>query len=430
MFSSSLKTTIGVVAILFSSALPVYAEDTPEPDIQSEIARLEKRLNDQEKLVEEQQRQLESQADEIYRQQKMIESLTRQRAKKLPPKIEKPKPQSTVMGMRGRGDPPSQVYAPMPMRDRDEDVEEARPQVEAIANQGGILSPKGRLTFENTIEYTNTSRNLFAFNGVELAQVVLVGGITAEATTHHIVQETGRLRLGLTDRLEADVHVPFVYRNDAITESATTAGTISTTREGYNLGDIDAGLAYQINDGKEGWPFFIGNLRYKANNADGPFDVPYDTNNIAKRLPTGTGFQTVEASMTAIKVSDPVVLFGNLGYVYDIPRIIGKDFNGTHIGRVKPGDAINMLAGMAFAINQDISFSLGYKHSYVFPTTQRVNGVNRTGDTSQVGSLTMGISYALTPTTSLNANLEAGVTNDAPDIHLVFRVPFMIGDFF
>jgi hypothetical protein len=287
------------------------------------------------------------------------------------------------------------------------------------------------------MEYTNTTRNLFTFNGVELAQVVLVGAINANAVRHQIVQETGRLRLGVTNRLEFDVHVPYVYRNDALTNTSTTSGLVTQSSiEGADLGDIDTGIAYQMNNGTQGWPFLIGNLRYKANNADGPYDVPYDSNNIAKRLPTGTGFQTAEASVTAIKVSDPAVLFGNLGYVYDMSRDINRNFGTTYVGRVEPGDAINALIGVAFAINQQTSFSLGYKHSYVFSTVQHSVDVSSgqaftsNSGTSEVGSLNLGLSYAVTPATSINFNVEAGVTNDAPDVHLVLRIPFQLGNVF
>ncbi len=326
----------------------------------------------------------------------------------------------------------SEPFHALPQRKTSTDSEAMPPQVEALADRGGVLSPKGRLSFENTLEYTNTTRNVFAFNGVALAQVVLVGGITANTARRQIVQETGRLRLGVTNRLEVDVHAPFVYRNDAITNTITTTGLSETkTIEGANLGDIDAGLAYQLNQGRAGWPFLIGNVRYKANNAEGPFDVPYDANNVAKRLPTGTGFQTIEGSLTAIKVSDPAVLFGNIGYVYDIPRDINRDFNGVYVGHVKPGDAVNGLVGLGFAINPDASFSLGYKHSYVFPTYQdTVSGgaATRTSSgSSQVGSLVFGTSYSLSPQTSLNFTVEAGVTNDAPDVHLILRIPIILG---
>jgi len=152
-------------------------------------------------------------------------------------------------------------------------------------------------------------------------------------------------------------------------------------------------------------------------------------------MPTGTGFQTIEASVTAIKVSDPAVLFANLGIVYDVPRDINRNFGQTRITSVNPAHAVNALVGVGFAINQDTSFTLGYKHSYVFPTAQHSIGLTtgnpfvNNSDSAQVGALVLGMTYALSPKTSINLNVEAGVTNDAPDIHLILRVPIQLGKF-
>lgn len=438
--------TSGLSALLlvFSGASSAFAST----DLEGELGLLKKRIEAQQVL-------LDSQNEEIAKQRELIESLIAARVKNGEPVrnaaktgksktvVKKDKKhkwhqvsfadpslgEKKMSALSARG---AEAGALPPPPSAAEGV--ARPQVDALANQGGVLSREGVLTFENAIEYTNTTRNLFAFNGVQLAEVVLVGGITASAARHQVVQESGRFRLGITDRLEADVRIPFVYRNDALTNSVSEGGSVTTSIEGANLGDIDFGLAYQMNDGLYGWPFLVGNVRYKTNNADGPFDVPYDDNNIAKRLPTGTGFQTVEASVTAIKVSDPAVLFGNIGYVYNVPRDINHDFNGVYVGNVSPGDAINALVGMGFAINQDLSFSLGYKHSYVFPTYQKITqsgSTTRTSSgTSQVGAVTFGISYAVTPETTVSFNVEAGATNDAPDVRLIFRVPIKLGTLF
>lgn len=450
MSKVSFLASSGLCAIVLACSAPFLA--VAETDLESQVQALIKRVDEQQKI-------LTTQSEEISKQKKIIDSLSVKKAKDAPSSEQTATATSTDKKSKKKGSSAKETtasasgttatIAPVqtlaserhvempasmtPPRARKEE-KDVRPQVDALANQGGVLSRAGTLTYENTLEYTNTTRNLFAFNGVQLAQVVLVGGIEANTTRHQIVQETGRLRLGLTNRLEADVHVPFVYRNDALTNSVTSGSSTTTTIEGANIGDVDVGLAYQINDGKAGWPFLIGNLRYKANNADGPFDVKYDSDNMAKRLPTGTGFQTVEASMTAIKVSDPAVLFGNLGYVYDVPRDVDRDFSTVHVGHVNPGDAINAMAGMGFAINQDMSFSMGYKHSYVFPTYQKTTqeGVTTTtsSGTSQVGALTFGLSYAVTPETNVNFNVEAGVTNDAPDVHLIFRVPIKLGTLF
>ncbi len=446
------------VCLIFITTFPVAA------DVQSDVTILEKRLNDQDKLISAQQAVLAEQSKQLAEQKKQLEALLKKselaeqikKAKLITTKKlsqiftsnEHPGNKNTASAQKASLTVTQQthsnsqkgasgVQSMTPPEAPQSATEQQRPQVQALANQGGVLTPKGVMTFENAIEYTNTTRNLFIFNGVEIATTVLAGAITDTAARHEVVQESGRFRLGLTDRLEADIHIPYVYRNDALTNMATQNAAVSKSSvEGHSIGDIDAGLAYQLNNGNEDWPFLIGNFRYKANNADGPYDVPYNSNNIATRLPTGTGFQTFEASVTAIKVSDPAVLFGNLGYVYDMSRNINKDIGSLHIGRVDPGDAINALFGVSFAINQETSFSLGYKHSYVFSTIQNASDItsgatSRTSSgSSQVGSLTFGLAYALTPTQSINVNVEHGVTNDAPDLHLMVRMPFQLGKIF
>ncbi len=308
-----------------------------------------------------------------------------------------------------------------------------RPDIPALANAGGVLTPKGELVYENTLEYLNTTNNVFTFDGVELAELVFVGVTNTSTAVRQILQDSHRLRLGLTNRLEADIRIPYVYRNDRNTNTSTSA---KTTIEGNGIGDIDFGVAYQMNEGKENWPFFVGNLRYKTNNADGPFDVSYDANNVAEDLPTGTGFHSVEASLTAIKVSDPAVLFANLGYVYNFSRSIEKSFGNTRVFDVDPGNAVNASAGMGFSINPDLSFTLGYKHSYVFSTTQESQtistGVYSTSesDDSNVGALIVGASYNINPFTSLNMNVEIGATREAPDVRVGFRVPIKLGKVF
>jgi hypothetical protein len=312
-----------------------------------------------------------------------------------------------------------------------------RPEVPVLPDVGGVLTPKGVLMYENSLEYVNTTNNVFTFSGVQVAEVVFIGVTNATTAKRQVLQDSHRLRLGLTNRLEADIRVPYVYRKDTTTETNTTAHTTERNSiEGHGLGDIDGGLSYQINAGRDGWPFLIANARYKANNADGPFDVAYNVDSVATELPTGTGYHSVEGSMTAIKVSDPAVLFSNIGYVANLNRTINRTINDTRVLEVSPGDAVNMSAGMGFSINPETSFTLGYKHSYVFESAQSNQKVS-TGelsesrsDSASVGALLVGASYKFTPSTSLNLNVEVGATREAPDVRVGLRIPIRLGSIF
>jgi hypothetical protein len=77
---------------------------------------------------------------------------------------------------------------------------------------------------------------------------------------------------------------------------------------------------------------------------------------------------------------------------------------------------------MSMSLNDKASFSVGYSHNTVFEP--KVNGASVPGVTMlQAGSIDLGYSYNLTDRTNLNFAISAGITEDAPDARLIFRVP-------
>ena len=93
------------------------------------------------------------------------------------------------------------------------------------------------------------------------------------------------------------------------------------------------------------------------------------------------------------------------------------------VTEVQPGDALRGTFGMGFGINDRVSFSLGYEHDWVQPTTTTVNGLKSGSEELQIGSLNLGVSYAVTPRIAINVNAFVGVTRDAPDERLMLSVP-------
>jgi long-subunit fatty acid transport protein len=123
--------------------------------------------------------------------------------------------------------------------------------------------------------------------------------------------------------------------------------------------------------------------------------------------------------------SDPAVIFASLSYFAHLPKDIDKVEGDVRVGRVDPGDSIGMGIGFAFALNQRFSYSLGYKHNYIRPTETELNDTTQKSKSLQVGALTFGLSYRVTDRFSLNGNFEFGVTEDAPDMRFVLRVPVL-----
>ena len=100
-------------------------------------------------------------------------------------------------------------------------------------------------------------------------------------------------------------------------------------------------------------------------------------------------------------------------------RVIG----GVRVGKVQPGDSISANAGFGFAANPRLSFSLGYKHTYIFPTKTDLGGVRQQSTSLQAGQFNVGFSYALTDRLVITNTYSIGTTRDAPDMEVMFRLP-------
>ena len=302
------------------------------------------------------------------------------------------------------------------------------PEVQAIPELGGVLTPRGVLQVEPSVEYTNSNVNRFTFRGIEVVEAVLLGVIEAEDADRDSIRAAGTFRYGVTDRLELEAVIPFVYRNDRITTLIDPSGTeaapsITDELNGTGLGDIEFAGHYQINDGQDGWPFFVGNLRVKTTTGEGPFDIDRDFFGIPEELATGSGFWSIEPSITVIYPTDPAVLFANAGYTWNISENVDTQIGENRITDVDPGDTVGLSFGMGVSLNDRLSFTLGYQHDFIDGTTTVINGLETESESLDVGALLFGTSYRISDSVRVNLNTQIGVTEDAPDVRLTLRVP-------
>ena len=292
-----------------------------------------------------------------------------------------------------------------------------------------MLTPRHHFVFEPSIEYDRTGANRLVFEGVEIIPGLNLGLVDATTANRDLVVATGDLRYGVTNRLEIEARVPFVYRNDRITtlsqQVANEVGPATQTMDlkGADVGDIEFAARYQINPAREGRPIFVANLRVKTDTGRGPYDVNFDSEGIATNLATGSGFWGVEPGVTMLLPTDPIVLFANVGYLFSFGRDIDKTIGTTHIGNVYPGDSIDGALGFGFALNPRFSFSLGFQNSYVFGTGQQLGKIFQRSADLEVGSLTFGWAYRLRNNLLISSNFQFGVTPDAPNLRVTIRLP-------
>lgn len=287
----------------------------------------------------------------------------------------------------------------------------------------GVLTRAHSFVIEPSLEYTNSTINRFFFSGAEVADTVLVGQIEASDADRDTLVAAVALRYGVDNRLEYEVKVPYVYRDDRVTPLINNTERDRTSVTSHSLGDVEVSARYQFNQGAAGWPVFVGGLRIKTDTGEGPFDVDRDADGIETELATGSGFWGLDGSVSVILPSDPAVFFASFSYLWHIARDIDKKIGGVEIGRVDPGDVFNMGFGMGLSINDQASFSLGYKHAFILESETEAGGVIAKSEGLDVGKLTLGFAYILSESVAVNLSFEAGVTDDAPDVTMRLRLP-------
>lgn len=310
----------------------------------------------------------------------------------------------------------------------------SRPNTAPISEQTGILTPGGHFELEPSVEYQFNSNSEVNLIGFTIVPAITVGLINVRQVHQSTVIGALTARYGLTNRLEFDVKVPYLYRDQQTVGRPLNLPSSQDqvfNASGNGLGDVEAALRYQLDQGGPNTPYFIAGLRAIFPTGKNPFQVRYAPASVAsagtliqEQLPTGAGFYGVQPSFTAIFPSDPAVFFGGISYLYNFARKFNKTIGGSFIGRVEPGYQIEFDFGMGLALNQRSSVSLGYRHTFVGKTSY--NGTLASDATStQLGQLLIGYSYSLTPSNTLDLSLGAGLTQDTPDVDLIFRVPML-----
>lgn len=313
-------------------------------------------------------------------------------------------------------------------------------QVAQIFEQPGILTQPGHFVLEPSLQYGYSSNNRVAIVGYTIIPSLVIGLMDVREVKRHTLTAALTGRMGLTNRLEGEIRIPYVSRRDTSVRrpfNEPSARDESFSANGHAIGDIELGLRYQLNEPEYGKPYYIAGLRYKSTTGKSPFDVIYDC--VTKcidgvtgsgdplELPTGSGFQSLQANVTWLLPTDPAVFFGGLSYTYNVGRhdVYRKAFGGVSeaMGSIKPGNVWGMNFGMGLALNERSSFSIGMDLNTMGPTKQQ--GVTLPGSVRIVtSSLLLGYSHRYRPDRTVNISVAAGLTRDTPDLTLSVRVPF------
>ncbi|MCW8328567.1 transporter [Photobacterium sp. SDRW27] len=305
-----------------------------------------------------------------------------------------------------------------------------------ILEQPGVLTPKGSFVLDTSFSYTQNSSNSVSVVGYTVLPSLIVGLIRASDIDRTTLTFGLTGRYGITNRLEVEARIPWVYRSDSISERELNSGSNQATLrnvDGNDIGDIEAAFKYQIN--MQDPPYWIGSLRFKSTTGKSPYDVEINELNDFEELPTGSGFPSIEPGVTMIMPIDPAVIFMNLSYIWNIKDDVKVDVTipgddetedrDIQVNTIDLGDTISFGAGMGFAVNPKFSFSLGLSHKTILKS--KINGsASDDAKVLQLDSLSFGANYAIDRNTTINVGASAGLTADAPDFQLTVRIPYTL----
>ena len=310
--------------------------------------------------------------------------------------------------------PPPQPPTPLePERPRSEKPAEA-----LLLEAGAILLPQGILQVEPSIEYSHWSTNDIAIAGFTVFEAIVIGTIRVDELNRDIVTGALTLRYGILDRLQADVRVPVLWRQDQEVLGVGTTNETERTIDNFNIGDLEASLSYQALN-ERGWiPAVIARVRARFPTGENPFEIPTEDVNGNLRLtepPTGSGFYGVGPGVTAVWTSDPVVFYVGGTYLFNLER------NFTGFGDINPGNSFEWLAGINIALSERVALNVTFIDQINWSTDQ--NGVEVAGTSFNDGRVVLGASISLSPNTTLLVGAGIGLTDDSPDFTFTVSLP-------
>jgi hypothetical protein len=409
-------------------------------DIAAILQRQQQMIEEQAQKLEEQAKILAQQEKTLRQQQQQLEQLQRQATASYPilpasmamPNLGNqgtpyyaiqdviPVPPTTDQG-QPQPVPPSTSPAPPAGGAEEERPKSEKPPEQLLLERGGVLLPEGALQLEPSIEYDHFSSNQIAISGFSIFDAIIIGTLDVNDLKRDIVTARATGRYGLTDRIQLDTQVPFIYRKDSEIFGFGTANQQKYYADNYWFGDIQSDISYQpiIGDGGA-IPDVIVKAGARFPTGESAFDI--DTKSIGtgrsvlKEPPTGSGFYGVIGGFTLVWRVDPVVFFTGFNYTNNIP-----EDQGSRFGYIDPGDVYEYFGGINIALSESVSMNLSFDDQITSATTQNGNKID--GSDINDARLILGTSVGIGPRTSLTFNASAGLTQQSPDFAFTISLP-------
>lgn len=315
--------------------------------------------------------------------------------------------------------------------------EERREEKKAVTRvappeKGGALLGTWRVVVEPSLEYDHFSAQNVSISGFTIFQAILIGRVAVEKVKRDIFVPAMTFRLGIKNS-ELNVRIPYLFRQDKIIAPRTGGSTSDLVEKNFSdsaIGDLEAYYYYHlIREGKwRSWvPDVIVRLGGKFPTGKDPYGLtrrfdPDFGSVLATEFPTGTGHYGFSVGSTFIKSIDPAIVFLNVAYFNNLPRNVGLAGNPPQdFGKIDLGNSFEYNLGLILALQEKLSLNFSYNQRVASRTTR--NGVPLTDTSLNAISFKIGATYVISPRYTLDFNVGIGLSQDAPDVSVLVRLP-------
>ena len=449
------RLALALGTALAAAAAPGAAQTPPQPPPEEVVGQgVQEQRQEMARMMQELEALKAAYTQEVRRLRELdmqMQALQSRISGRMPAATPGPDPQPQAPA----APPPATAQAPSPPAPPDagyastaEDAERAREEearsVSDVRQQQQALFNQ-RLVIDNGISYNRYDRKQLTLNGFLALDAIFLGNIAIENVESDTFTYNLAARWGVSPRLTVNLDVPWIWRRTVYQKGGAGGAAAVIAQEhtsGSGLGDITASANYKLFSERAWLPETVLNLGVTAPTGREPYGIPWrvlerDEDDfirfaVPEEQPTGNGVWQASVGLSAVKATDPAILFGSVGYVHAFTESFDDIDNNpatVNPGQVKLGRAFQLGAGVAFAFNERTSLSIAYNNRFNSRARTRYEGgewVKLIGTDGNAATLSLGVTHALSPSATLVGMLGIGLTPDAPDFSLSFKVPYTL----
>lgn len=256
-----------------------------------------------------------------------------------------------------------------------------------LTREGAVLLPFGMVEIEPSVSYVRRE-----FDAPTLINLFGFAAFGETVVRRNEINAILAARAGLPIDSQIELDVPYRYVDQSETTMIGFGVIDETDSSATAFGDIGIGVAKTLLREGDWWPDMVARVRWdSATGKTAEDDVAL-----------GGGAHEVTGSISVVKSQDPLAFFGSLAYE--------KTFEENDIDR---GDRIGLTAGTVLAASPDTSLRASIQQDFIGDA--EIDGDEVAGSDRMAATLRLGASSVLGQGVLLDASVDVGLTDDAPD---------------